>query len=39
VTNTPSFTGLSTVVNSSTFGRVTGAASMRTMDFTTRLNF
>jgi len=39
VTNTANFTGLSTVVNSSTFGRVVGAASMRTMDFTTRLNF
>jgi trimeric autotransporter adhesin len=39
VTNTPNFTGLSTVVNSSTFGRVTGAATMRTMSFQTRINF
>lgn len=39
VLNTPNFTGLSTVVNSSTFGRVVGAATMRTMDVTMRVNF
>jgi hypothetical protein len=39
LTNTPSFTGLSTVVNSTTFGRVLGAGPMRAMSFTTRLNF
>jgi hypothetical protein len=39
LTNTPNFTGLSTVVNSSTFGRVTGAAGMRTMTIRTRVNF
>src|SRR5262249_23275398 len=39
LTNTPNFTGLSTIVNSTTFGRVLGAAGMRTMSFTTRVNF
>ena len=39
LTNTPHFTGLSTVVGSSTFGRVTGAAGNRTMDVVTRVNF
>jgi hypothetical protein len=39
LTNTPSFTGLSTVVNSSTFGRVTGASSMRSMRLRMRMNF
>jgi hypothetical protein len=39
LTNTPNLTGLSTVVNSSTFGRVTGAAGMRTMTINTRINF
>jgi hypothetical protein len=39
LTNTPTFSGLSTVVNSSTFGRVLGAGAMRTMNFTARLNF
>jgi len=39
LTNTPNFTGLSTVVNSSTFGRVLGASSMRTMQIRTRVNF
>jgi hypothetical protein len=34
--NTPNFTGLSTVVNSQTFGRVLGALSMRTMDVNLR---
>jgi hypothetical protein len=39
LTNNPNFTGLSTVVNSATFGRVTGVASMRTMAFHARVNF
>jgi outer membrane receptor for Fe3+-dicitrate len=39
LTNTPNFTGLSTVVNSTTFGRVLGAAGMRSMNVTTRFNF
>lgn len=39
VTNTPNFNGLSTLLGSSTFGRVTGAASMRTMDIMLRVNF
>jgi Carboxypeptidase regulatory-like domain len=37
--NTPNFTGLSTVVNSATYGRVLGAKSMRTMDLSLRMNF
>ena len=37
--NTPNFTGISTLFGSSTFGRVTAAASMRTMDFSLRMNF
>ena len=39
LTNTPNFTGLSTVVNSTTFGRVTGSRPMRTMEFQMRVNF
>ena len=39
LTNTPNFTGLSTVVNSATFGRVTGAAGMRSMTIRARVNF
>jgi hypothetical protein len=39
VSNTPSFTGLSTLFGSTTFGRVTSAASMRTMDISIRMNF
>jgi trimeric autotransporter adhesin len=39
LTNTPNFNGLSTLLGSSTFGRVTGAASMRTMDIMLRVNF
>jgi hypothetical protein len=39
LTNTPNFTGLSTVVNSATYGRVLGARAMRTMDFVLRMNF
>ncbi len=37
--NTPNFTGLSTSVNSSTFGRVMGARQMRTMSLSMRVNF
>ncbi len=37
--NTPNFTGLATVVNSATYGRVLGARPMRTMDFVLRVNF
>ncbi|MHB8755454.1 MAG: outer membrane beta-barrel protein, partial [Candidatus Acidiferrales bacterium] len=39
LTNTPNFAGLSTVVNSATYGRVLGAQSMRTMDVVLRVNF
>jgi trimeric autotransporter adhesin len=39
LTNTPNLSGLSTLVNSTTFGRVTGASAMRTMDIMTRFNF
>ena len=39
LTNNPNFTGISTVVNSATFGRVTGIANMRTMAFHARVNF
>ncbi len=38
LTNTPNFTGLSTLVNSTTFGEVAGA-DMRTMDIVTRFTF
>jgi trimeric autotransporter adhesin len=37
--NTVNFSGLSTTVNSSTFGRVTGAGSMRALTFSLRLRF
>jgi hypothetical protein len=37
--NTPAFNGLSTVVNSSTFGRVTGVGEMRAIDLSLRLRF
>jgi hypothetical protein len=37
--NHPNYTGLSTVLGSSTFGEITSVAGMRTMSFTTRLNF
>jgi hypothetical protein len=37
--NTPNFTGLNTVVNSSTFGRVQGSRPMRRMDLQIRVNF
>jgi len=36
LTNTPNLTGLSTVVNSTTFGRVMGASGMRSVSFVTR---
>jgi hypothetical protein len=39
VTNTPSFNGLGTNLGSTLFGRVTSAASMRTMDGQIRFNF
>ncbi len=38
LTNTPSFNGLGTVFGSSFFGRVTSAASMRTMSLMARFN-
>ena len=37
--NHVNFTGLSTVLGSSTFGQITSVAGMRTMKFTTRINF
>jgi trimeric autotransporter adhesin len=37
--NHPNFTGLSTVLGSKTFGEITSVGAMRTMTFTTRLNF
>ncbi len=37
--NTVNLTGLSTVVNSATFGRVTGAGPMRSMTLHARINF
>ncbi|MGD0545440.1 MAG: carboxypeptidase regulatory-like domain-containing protein [Candidatus Acidiferrales bacterium] len=39
LSNTVSFSGLATLLGSSTFGRVTGAATMRTMDVMIRYNF
>ena len=39
VTNTPNLTGLSTLVNSTTFGEVAGASAMRAMNFVTRFTF
>jgi Carboxypeptidase regulatory-like domain len=39
LTNTPKFTGLGTTFGSTLFGRVTSAASMRTMDLMLRFNF
>ena len=39
LTNTPKFTGLGTTFGSTLFGRVTSAASMRTMDVMLRFNF
>jgi hypothetical protein len=37
--NHPNFGGLSTVLGSTTFGQITSVGAMRTMQFTTRLNF
>jgi hypothetical protein len=37
--NHVNYTGLSTVLGSTTFGQVTGAGAMRSMTFTTRVNF
>ena len=39
LTNTPNLTGLSTLVNSLTFGQVVGAGSMRAMNVVTRFTF
>ena len=39
VTNTPNLTGLSTLVNSTTFGQVAGASAMRAMNVVTRFSF
>jgi len=39
LTNTPDFTGLSTVVNSTTYGRVLGGRAMRAIDFVMRVTF
>jgi hypothetical protein len=39
LTNTPHFTGLDTVVNSATYGRVNAVGNMRTMDLTVRVSF
>jgi len=39
LTNTPNLTGLSTLVNSATFGQVTGAGAMRAMNVVTRFTF
>ncbi len=38
LTNTPSFNGVGATLGSTTFGRVTGAGSMRTMDIMIRFN-
>jgi hypothetical protein len=39
LTNTPNFSGLDTVVNSTGYGRVTSVGNMRTMDITVRMSF
>jgi hypothetical protein len=39
LTNTPAFSGISATLGSSSFGRVTSAGSMRTMDVMARFNF
>ncbi len=39
VLNHPNYTGLNTLLGSPTFGQVSGAQGMRTMDFVLRLNF
>jgi hypothetical protein len=38
LTNTPAFSGVGTTLGSTTFGRITGAGSMRTMDIMIRFN-
>src|SRR5207247_5380272 len=37
--NTPSYSGLGSVVNATNFGRVTSVKGMRTLDFSLRLRF
>jgi hypothetical protein len=37
--NHVNYSGISTIVNSATFGSVTGAGAMRSVSFTTRVNF
>jgi microsomal dipeptidase-like Zn-dependent dipeptidase len=37
--NHVNYSGLSTVLGSSTFGQIMGAGAMRSMTFTTRVNF
>ncbi|HVA95566.1 MAG TPA: TonB-dependent receptor [Candidatus Dormibacteraeota bacterium] len=37
--NHVNYSGLSTVLGSTTFGQITGAGAMRSMEFTTRVNF
>ena len=37
--NTPSYSGLGTVVNAADFGRVTAVQGMRTLEFSLRLRF
>jgi trimeric autotransporter adhesin len=37
--NHPNFSGLSTVLGSTTFGQITSVGAMRSMQFTTRFNF
>jgi trimeric autotransporter adhesin len=39
LTNTPTFSGISTTVGASIFGQVTSASAMRTMDVMLRFNF
>jgi hypothetical protein len=39
LTNHPNFSGISTVVNSASYGRVSTAGTMRTMDFNVRVAF
>jgi hypothetical protein len=38
LTNTPAFSGVGTTLGSTTFGRITGAGSMRSMDIMIRFN-
>jgi len=39
VTNTPTYSGLSTTLGSATFGQVTSVGAMRSMNFLARVNF